>query len=207
MKYYFPSQAGPIPVRNSMTRLYIWTVVMGQDSKTIQCYQPEDDGYEIYSIHKGRLCVHTYLCILIHLWGLKCVFTGMGCFVNHVHSNGDGENPDWTGPDWTGLDWTGPKVKFSGEKISDVTAIYILYSAYTVLASQLLSQAHRHDCWTTRNIHFGIATKLKHLLMCFTTQTLQSYVFFCCAGIELAHTTSCLDLLESHYHFKNFWSI
>ena len=53
VKYYFPTKSGF--VKKVMSRLYIWTVILGQNERDISCYQPEDDGYEIYSIYKSRL--------------------------------------------------------------------------------------------------------------------------------------------------------
>jgi len=63
-----------------MTRLYIWSVILERDEKDVWCYQPEDDGYEIYSIYKSKLRALT----CAYLYCNEVLRTCLGTFVNVV---------------------------------------------------------------------------------------------------------------------------
>ena len=54
--YYIPPHlaARERLVREGLTRSYIWSCIKGNDATNIGIYQPENDGYKIFSIHKGE---------------------------------------------------------------------------------------------------------------------------------------------------------
>ena len=53
--YYIPPSlaAREKMVREGLTRSYIWNCIKDYDAASIGIYQPETDGYRIFSIHKG----------------------------------------------------------------------------------------------------------------------------------------------------------
>lgn len=53
--YYIPPRLSTreYSVRGGLTRAYIWECIKGCDPANIGQYHPEDDGYIVFSVHKG----------------------------------------------------------------------------------------------------------------------------------------------------------
>lgn len=59
--YYLPPRLATreCSVRKGLTRTYIWNCIKGHNIEEIGAYQPEDDGYKVFSIHRGT---YNYIC-------------------------------------------------------------------------------------------------------------------------------------------------